>query len=107
MATNLAYELVDLMRSQRSQASYYNAITPPSFAGVVAPAGGCARAAVTTPAANIARWKCEVSRTLPEGKAQVTIQPNGELTVEVQWDDVNWNSSGVIGVSNVQIRSRL
>ena len=40
IATNLAYELVDVMRSQRSQASFYNGITYGSFSGVATPTGG-------------------------------------------------------------------
>jgi type IV pilus assembly protein PilV len=92
VATNLAYELVDMMRMQKSLASYYNNISFGSFASVAVPAsGGCPRVAAATPSVNVAQWKCEVRAALPEGEADVTLLADGRLTVEVRWGDANWN----------------
>ncbi|HLM53640.1 MAG TPA: type IV pilus modification protein PilV [Pseudoxanthomonas sp.] len=107
VATNLAYELVDMMRSQRSLGSYYNLIKPASFDDVVVPASGCARPVSATPAANIARWKCEVSAALPDGTANVVLKAEGALTVEIFWGDDNWSESAKVGVSTVKVETRL
>jgi len=107
IATNLAYELVDIMRTQRSQGSFYNGITFASFSGVATPTGGCPRVVATTPAANITRWKCEVRKALPGGDAQVTLSPNGQLQVEVRWGDANWSQDASAVNSSVTVESRL
>jgi type IV pilus assembly protein PilV len=107
IATNLAYELVDVMRSQRSQASFYNGITYGSFSGVTTPTGGCARTSAATPAANITRWKCEVRNALPGGDAEVKLLANGQVTVSVRWGDATWDKDTSKLNSNVSVSSRL
>jgi len=107
VATNLAYELVDVMRSQRSQASFYNGITYASFSGVTTPTGGCARASAATPAANITRWKCEVRKALPGGDADVKLLADGRVTVMVRWGDANWQTDAAKVNSSVSVSSRL
>lgn len=107
VATNLAYELVDVMRSQRSQASFYNGITYTSFGSVTTPTGGCVRASAATPAANITRWKCEVRKALPGGSAEVKLLANGEVTVEVQWGDATWDPDTNKLKSSVSVSSRI
>ncbi len=108
VATNLAYELVDIMRSQRSDGSYYNAIDFDSIKAVVVPdEGGCVREAATTPAANIERWQCEVKSALPGGRANVNLLPNGEVTVTVEWGDANWQADAALVDSSVVVSSRL
>lgn len=107
VATNLAYELVDMMRSQRSLAFYYNRITPASFDSVVVPPTGCARPVAATPAANIIRWRCEVRAALPGGHADVDLEADGTLNVEVSWGDDNWTESAAVGVSSVLVGTRL
>jgi type IV pilus assembly protein PilV len=107
VATNLAYELIDVMRTQRSLGSYYNAIKPASFSGVAVPAGGCARVAAATPAANIDRWKCEVRAALPEGEAEVVLAADGTVDVRIQWGDANWDRDASRRNSTVAVRSRL
>jgi len=108
VATNLAYEVVDLMRMQRSLGSYYNAITFDSFAGVVVPeTGGCARDEEAPPTANIDRWKCEVKAALPEGAALVELAPDGFVEVTVRWGDENWMTEANRTDRSVVIRSRL
>lgn len=107
VATNLAYELVDVMRSQRSQASFYNGITYGSFSGVTPPASGCARVVAATPAANITRWKCEVRKALPGGTAEVRLLADGRVTVEVEWGDATWDPDTNKLKSSVSVSSRL
>lgn len=93
VATNLAYELVDMMRMQKSLGSYYNAIKFGSFGSVVVPTtGGCPRDLAATPSVNVAQWKCEVRAALPEGEANVVLGADGDVTVEVRWGDANWRN---------------
>ena len=106
VATNLAYELVDVMRSQRSLASYYNAIDPGSFAAVVVPGTGCARAISATPSANITRWKCAVREALPDGEANVDLAADGTLEVIVSWGEVTQANESETR-SQVTVESRL
>jgi type IV pilus assembly protein PilV len=107
VATNLAYELVDIMRTQRALGSYYNLIKPASFDDVVVPASGCARPVSASPAANIARWKCEVRAAFPDGSAEVVLGAEGALTVKIFWGDDNWSDSTEVGVSTVKVETRL
>ena len=107
VATNLAYEIVDLMRMQRSLGSYYNAITVASFAGVNPPDTGCVRAELAPPSVNIDRWKCEVRAALPEGAAEVDLEADGTVEVTVQWGDENWVRAEDRTDRSVTIRSRL
>lgn len=107
VATNLAYEVIDLMRIQRSLGSYYNAISFSSFSGVPVPTAGCDRATAAPPSVNISRWKCEVRSALPDGAADVNLAANGEVTVEVRWGDANWDTEVANRNSSVTVRSRL
>ncbi len=66
IASNLAYELLDIMRSQRSTVGYYGAITYGSFDGV--DGTDCNHSENATPVANMARWRCEVVSALPDGR---------------------------------------
>ena len=91
MATALAYEVIDMMRMQRSDAGLgaYNQITYASF-GAVTP-GACDRPAAATTATNITRWKCEVRTALPEGAADIDLSADGNVTVNVRWGDAQWS----------------
>lgn len=90
VATALAYEVIDMMRMQRSDAGLgaYNQITFGSF-GAVTP-GVCARPAAADIATNITRWKCEIRNALPDGAAEVDLSADGNVTVNVRWGDAQW-----------------
>lgn len=87
-ATNLASELLDTIRANRSQLAVYATITPASFP-VAVPAGGCAVSATLTSANNIARWQCEVNEALgPQATANVGFVPaTNVVTVTVTWNE--------------------
>lgn len=88
-AINLASELLDTIRANRSELTAYEAITTTSFPVVVPQPGGCATSAVLTSANNIARWQCEVNETLgPEATAEVIFEPaTNVISVRVIWDE--------------------
>ena len=86
MATNLAYEVLDMMRSNHVAARQFGSITPDSFSGVTVPPSGCARNASGTYSDNISRWKCEVVSSLPGGNADIGFDGD-RVTVAVSWSD--------------------
>lgn len=93
-AVNLANELTDMVRANRTQMGAYTAITAASFSGVDAQAGCDAPNSVST-ADNIARWRCEVREQLgPAATADVTIPAAGQLVVAVRWDELVSTTGG-------------
>lgn len=105
IASNLAYELLDMMRTQRQQASYYNGITYDSFAA--ASAGDCLHGADASPASNILRWKCEVKTALPSGQAKVELEPGGLVHVTVRWGDAFWETDQSRQQTSFTVDSRI
>jgi len=93
MATNLASEVMDMMRSNPRHLVVYNRLTEDSFAGVTVPATGCSSAAedAATALNNITRWRCDVVSQLPGGRGSVQVveNPAGRFiaTVTVTWAD--------------------
>ncbi|MGV8959389.1 MAG: type IV pilus modification protein PilV [Stenotrophomonas sp.] len=97
MATNLAYEVLDMMRSNHVAARQFGSINPGSFSGVKVPASGCARSASGAYVDNIARWKCEVVSSLPAGNAEIGFDGDN-VTVTVSWsDDVGRDDNPGVG----------
>jgi type IV pilus assembly protein PilV len=93
VAVMLAYEVIDMMRLQRSDSGLgaYNSVTFDSFKDVTT--GNCARDENADIANNIARWKCEVRTGLPEGEANIALNRNtGSVTVQIRWGDSNWDA---------------
>jgi type IV pilus assembly protein PilV len=90
-ATNLAYDLLDQMRANRRDAADY-ATAATFLAGSVSDTS-CSRPVgnAATVAANAARWRCQVARTLgPTASATVTHAFNGDVTVDIRWGDHRW-----------------
>ncbi|HHW4680198.1 MAG TPA: type IV pilus modification protein PilV [Xylella taiwanensis] len=105
IASNLAYELIDIMRSQRSVVGYYGAITYSSFDGV--DGTDCNRSENATPVANMARWRCEVVSALPDGRAEVKLATNGKVTVTMRWGDQHWETDVNKQATTFSLTSRL
>lgn len=85
-AINLAGEMLDMIRANRSQVGAYTAITPASFTGTAL--GGCTPPNNLNASDNIDRWKCEVREELGEdATAAVTIPAAGRVQVTVTWGD--------------------
>lgn len=97
-ATNLAYDLLDQMRSNRFQAAWYATagfdpgdVTTAGCDGLSPPTGG------VTIENNIERWRCQVVRALGDGaSATVTVDANRVATVAVAWNDERWNADDPI-----------
>lgn len=86
LAVNLASELLDTMRANRSQIGAY-AMGQSDFAGVNF-SGGCGTFDPATAARNIERWKCEVKEALgPESYARVDVSDAPTVSVTVFWTE--------------------
>ena len=107
VATSLAYEVIDMMRMQRSDSGLgaYNQITFDSFDAVVPDT--CDRPAAADTAANIARWKCQVRTALPDGAAAVALQADGNVRVDVRWGDAHWEEDADDVNTTFTLESRL
>jgi len=88
-AINLATELLDTIRANRSELDAYTAITTASFPATVPQPGGCAMGAALTSANNIARWRCEVNEALgPAATANVVYTAaTNVVSVQVTWSE--------------------
>lgn len=105
IASNLAYEIIDVMRVQRGMGSYFHGISYDSFSSVTA--DGCKIKTDSGPAANIARWKCQVKTSLPDGVAKVDLSENGEVSVTVKWGDGTWETDVTKQVTAFSVQSRI
>lgn len=94
LAVNLAGELLDTMRANRSEIAAY-AMTQASFDAVVPPTGGCETSAALTSANNVLRWQCEVKEALgPDAWAEVDVTGAPEVEVTIGWDVASMPSIG-------------
>lgn len=89
-ATNLAYDLLDQMRSNRYQAQWY---TSAAFGADTVTLAGCSRPIGTglNISTNIARWQCQVVQALGEGASATVVNTNGQVTVGIAWADQRWD----------------
>lgn len=84
-AVNLAGSMLDMMRSNRSQAAAY-AITPGDFDSVDA-TGGCASPDAAGAVPNRVRWMCEIVETLGPGSTGRVTFDGSTATVVVSWEE--------------------
>ncbi|BCX43317.1 MULTISPECIES: type IV pilus modification protein PilV [Stenotrophomonas] len=91
-ATNLAYDMLDQMRSNRYQAAWY---TNATFAANSIKSSSCTRTlgAGLGVASNITRWQCQVVQALGEGASATVLNANGQVTVAIAWGDQRWDAS--------------
>lgn len=105
-ATNLAYDLTELMRSNRHASEWYSNA---SFAsGTKTAAGVCARPINNvTVEQNIARWQCQVVKALGNNaSANVTVAA-GVATVQVSWADERWSRTAPDAATTFEIVTQL
>ncbi len=120
MATNLATEVIDMMRSNPRHLVVYNRLDEASFTGVTVPAGGCSKIGDTEATAlkNVERWRCDVVSQLPGGVGDVTVVGNDTIgytaTVDLTWiddvgrkDDVAENAKGMGQKVTFRVETRL
>ena len=103
-AVNLASELLDTMRANRSQLSSY-AMAAGDFATIDA-SGGCPTDPVSSVANNIERWQCEVREALGPGAfAVVTVDAAPTVSVSVHWAEDNMDNFS--GAGEIELETML
>jgi len=105
-AINLASEILDTIRANRSEFMAYTTITEASFGSVTVPSGGCVANDALTSANNIARWKCEVREALgPQAKAFVSFDAtDNNMIVKVTWSESTLPGTGL---GDITLRTRI
>ncbi|MEA9754162.1 type IV pilus modification protein PilV [Xanthomonas campestris pv. raphani] len=105
-ATNLAYDLLDQMRSNRFQSAWY---TDATFSANTVTVASCSRPLGTDLAisTNIARWKCQVVQALGEGASATVLNANGQVTVGISWGDQRWDASNPDALTTFTLVSQL
>ncbi|GHH52937.1 MULTISPECIES: type IV pilus modification protein PilV [Gammaproteobacteria] len=105
-ATNLAYDLIDQMRSNRYQAAWYSAAT---FAPNTVSVGRCRRPIGNdvTIDQNIQRWQCQVVQALGEGASATVVNANGQVTVGISWGDQRWDKDDPDALTTFTLVSQL
>ncbi|MBS7456665.1 type IV pilus modification protein PilV [Coralloluteibacterium stylophorae] len=87
-ATNLAYDLLDQMRSNRFQAAWYAGSAGAGFNAGEVTDTACSRDTGTVSLAqNVARWQCQVARALGEDASAEVNYVNGLVTVTLSWSE--------------------
>ncbi|NIK02065.1 type IV pilus modification protein PilV [Xanthomonas cannabis] len=106
-ATNLAYDLIDQMRSNRYLVTQYTAAT--FAAGSVTQAGACAYPTGTavSVAQNIARWQCQVAKALGDKAAATVTYVNGVATVSISWGDQRWDKDNPDTITSFALRTEI
>lgn len=89
-AVNLAGDLLDMMRTNRSELAAYN-IALTDLTGITVPPGGCGTESDLGADSNVARWQCEVREALgPATQVMVNTNAATNITmVEVIWNESN------------------
>ncbi|MGY0611126.1 type IV pilus modification protein PilV [Luteimonas sp. A501] len=110
-ATNLAYDLLDQMRANRSQAAWY---AGGSGAGFEAGEVDLAEVACQTRplgsvslAQSIVRWQCQVVRTLGETANAAVLYNNSTVTVTISWGDQRWDPDNPDAETDFALTTRL
>lgn len=93
-AVNLAADLADRIRSNRTAVAGYGNVYADAFAEVAAcfTTAGCTPAQLAT--SDLSRWKADIAQQLPNGQGQVVVTPSpgpGEpanYVITVRWAEV-------------------
>lgn len=88
VATNLSYEVLDLVRANQTLKRTYNQA---AWVSGGAP-DTCNIALSFDPGPNLARWNCQVALALPGGESQVTVVGD-TATVRIRWNDARWEAA--------------
>lgn len=109
-ATNLAYDMLDQMRTNRMLAARYTTATFTSAAAVTTP---CTRSVGTvTIEQNISRWQCQVRTALGPDASGTVAYVSGVASVTVNWGDQRWENdatrkSGAYDTGTLTLSTRL
>lgn len=107
-ATNLAYDLLDQMRANRSLAAWYG--TRATFEpGDVDLSEDCAPRApgAVTLEHSVSRWQCQVVRVLGESAGADVVYNDGNVRVAITWGDQRWDPDNPDAETEFALATRL
>ncbi|WP_313425929.1 type IV pilus modification protein PilV [Stenotrophomonas rhizophila] len=91
-ATNLAYDMTELMRSNRIQSAWYtNATFAPGSRSATTTACTRTTGDALTINDNVTRWQCQVVKALGANAGATVTLVNGVATVAITWSDDRWD----------------
>lgn len=91
-ATNLAYDMTEMMRSNRYQSAWYtNATFAPGSKAATTTACPRQNGDALTINQNITRWQCQVVKALGADAGATVTVVNGVATVSITWSDQRWD----------------
>ena len=96
IATNLAYQLLDEMRSNRRLAYRYSYISASDFTGLNASSCNAQPNTGDIVADDISGWECQVVKALPNGQATITMPFNGvagNIQIQINWTDQRFSAA--------------
>lgn len=99
-ATNLAYDILDQMRSNRLTAAQYGG----TYTGA-ASADGCDPTAAVTPGGYKTVWECRLGSALGGDATANVVYADRVATITITWGDQRWD--GANPETTFQVRSRL
>lgn len=112
-AVNLANELMDMMRSNRSEMGRY-ALASQDLSSVTVPTGGCLTQGTMGSANNKARWMCQAREALgPDATVAIDAdQATGDVEVQISWTESNVAQSNpggtaLSGSGRIEMETRL
>lgn len=89
-ATNLAAELIDMVRANRSEAQRYAGPFAESDCGAAVPVFGVGTGSVALP--ERAGWIARAQCLLPGASGNIAVE-NGRITVTLAWADSRWEQA--------------
>lgn len=94
-ATNLAYDLLDQMRANRSQAAWFSGSSGATFSAgdIDLSDAACQTRPLGTVSVSqsIIRWQCQVVRVLGETASATVTFNNNNAQVTIAWGDNRWD----------------
>lgn len=111
-ATNLASDLIELMRVQRTATLNGGGYTAASFAAgdvtvAAAPCTWPVGTDATAASSNVTRWQCQVVKTLGDKASANVSVIDGLVTVGIGWGDERWDADNADTTTTFTLVTRL
>jgi type IV pilus assembly protein PilV len=111
-ATNLASDLIEMMRVQRTATLNDGDYGAASFAAgdvdiTASPCSWPVGAGTTAASSNVTRWQCQVVKTLGDKASAEVSVVDGLVTVGIGWGDERWDADNADSTTTFTLVTRL
>ena len=93
IATNLAYEILDEMRTNKRLAYRFSYIVPTDFSSLNVTTCDPQPNTGDVVADDINGWECQVVKALPNGQSTITFPGGGNVQIQVNWTDQRFSAA--------------